>query len=233
VTRNQRFAIVVSLAAVALGTLYWLTFDNIIKPRVAPGELLRAVDRDDIEAVQRLLSEGADVNEKNDSGWSALALAARNSNAKTVSLLLSKGADINAKTPSIPGGIKEPPSGGYNPLHLTSKIGVAKLLLEKGTYVNARDNFGATPLMHAVWDGHSKLLRFLLQKGADVNARDNRGKTVLFWAVMRNSPEMVRILLRSGASVHKQGETGTILQLARAKGYKEITELLKAHGAKQ
>ena len=51
----------------------------------------------DIEQVDRLIAQGADVNAKNNNGRMALYIASRNGHTETVNLLLSNGADVNAK----------------------------------------------------------------------------------------------------------------------------------------
>ena len=48
--------------------------------------------------------------------------------------------------------------------------------LQKGAGVDARDEFGRTPLMWGAED--LDVVRYLVEKGADVNARDANGETV-------------------------------------------------------
>ena len=50
-------------------------------------------------------------------------------------------------------------------------------LLESGADVEARDNFGRTPLSSAAAKGREPVVRQLLDKGADVEAWDNSGQT--------------------------------------------------------
>mgnify|MGYP001004364809 CR=1 FL=1 len=53
-----------------------------------------AIEEKNIEYAERLLSSGANVNEKNKAGQSALILAARSGLLDLVKLLLENGADI-------------------------------------------------------------------------------------------------------------------------------------------
>jgi len=54
---------------------------------------------------------------------------------------------------------------------------VARLLIDKGADVNAKDVHDLTSLMRASQDGHKGAATLLIEKGADVNAKDQNGKT--------------------------------------------------------
>ena len=72
----------------------------------------------------------------------------------------------------------------------TGKIELVEDYLAKGVKVNAKDEYGKTPLHHAVMDGvpdltpydldrRMKITELLIAKGADINAMDNSGHTPL------------------------------------------------------
>ena len=50
-----------------------------------------------------------------------------------------------------------------------------RALLDRGVYVDARNDDGITALMKAAEHGHDACLTVLLNRGAGVNARDNDG----------------------------------------------------------
>ena len=58
---------------------------------------------------------------------------------------------------------------------MRGNLEISELLYSKGAEINARDENGDcyTILMHAVANGHEKLVKWLIGKGADVNAIDN------------------------------------------------------------
>jgi ankyrin repeat protein len=56
-------------------------------------QLIETVKKDDIEAVRGLIKSGADIDQKDDYGWSALNHAAGKGNPAIVGLLIESGAD--------------------------------------------------------------------------------------------------------------------------------------------
>jgi ankyrin repeat protein len=75
-------------------------------------------------------------------------------------------------------------------------------LLTGGADVNARDEAGATILMHAVLDADIGVVKLLLSKDADVNAQNKKGTTALLWAL--HDPDKVKLLLDHGARIPEE-----------------------------
>ena len=75
----------------------------------------------------------------------------------------------------------------------------AKLLLERGAEINARDTEGGTPLHYAISSNRSmEYVTFLVDLGAEINARDENGDTPLYRAILWNvSMKWVTFLGRS------------------------------------
>lgn len=89
---------------------------------------------------------------------------------------------------------------------------------EQRINVNALDNNGLTPLMHAAASSHSGCLAELLSRpDILVNFTNNDGHTALMFAVVSNKPEIIKLLLRHNADVNvanKDGQTAIILAAA-------------------
>jgi hypothetical protein len=82
-------------------------------------------------------------------------------------------------------------------LHRSANEGdtkTARLLVETGADVNARDNFERTPLRLAAEVGNTETARLLVESGADVNARDNFESTPLHAATTWGYKDMVELL---------------------------------------
>jgi ankyrin repeat protein len=162
-------------------------------------DLLGKVRDNDLDAVEALLDEGANVNTEDDfMGYTPLYLAVTGGNPDMVKLLLSKGADINHQDKRT----------GYTPLMLalnSYKTEVSELLIEEGADIFIRGNDGATAL---ILSGNSskKIVELLLEKGADINDRTERGQGVFTQCVTgiisgRVSYELAEYLLSKGAEI--------------------------------
>ncbi len=184
--------------------------------------------------VEAMLAKGADVNVRDENGWTplhALGEIVRGGHpspgqidAKGIAeLLIAKGADINAKD-----------KAGDTPLHAAARggeKGVVELLLAKGANVNARNDSGQTALNVA---GNAGVAKWLLAKGADVNAKGNDGETPLFRAIAQKDKDFVALLLAQGADINVENKTGQTLQRkALLFSANEISEMLKNHALKQ
>jgi len=98
--------------------------------------------------------------------------------------------------------------------------------------VNAKDNYGWTPLHGAAWYGYKDVVELLLANKADANAIDKDGKTTLHWAAAAGHKDIVELLLANKADVNmKDGVVLTPLHYAARNGHKDIVELLLANKA--
>jgi uncharacterized protein len=123
-----------------------------------------AVRQNDLETAQLLLKAGAKPDATTRYGVTPIYLASVNGNAAMIDALLHAGVSPKSANP-----------GGETALMTVAKTGSvesAKLLLDRGADVNAKENVrGQTALMWAVLENHPDLVPLLLDKGADINAQ--------------------------------------------------------------
>ena len=154
--------------------------------------LLKAVhSRDDIETIEMLLQNGADVNAKDDNyGFTPLIKASMLGDTVVVSMLLEKGADVNAKNYRNQTSLWWASMRGF--------IDIVDMLLEKGADVNVKDlTNNSTALLNASSEGFTEIARMLLDNGADVNVTNYDGDTALTVAFWKGHEEIVLLLEKS------------------------------------
>lgn len=95
---------------------------------------------------------------------------------------------------------------GCTTLHEAAREGYVydvERLLDEGADVNARDDFGNTPLLLALDRGKTKVAKLLIDRGADVNVMNKKGWTALMLAAVGGYTDMAKILIEKGADVDK------------------------------
>jgi ankyrin repeat protein len=109
-------------------------------------------------------------------------------------------------------------------------IEAVKQHLAAGTDVNAWDDSGWTPLIHAAEGGHKEIVELLIASGADLNAHIHlAGSTPLHYAALFGQKEIAELLIAKGADVNaKDDNGGTPLDFAND----ETPDLLRKHGGK-
>lgn len=160
----------------------------------APGELINAVAKGDLEKIQALLEQGSDINEMK-GAYTPLTRAAIMDDPAVARLLINKGARINAKNSNSDTALSNAASSG--------SMDVLCLLIEKGAALDEKDNEGRPPLFWAVNGSRLDVIQLLIDKGADLEATDNKGRTAFDMADQDNHPEVTE-LLQGGIALHQQ-----------------------------
>ncbi|MCX7800636.1 MAG: ankyrin repeat domain-containing protein [Fimbriimonadales bacterium] len=99
---------------------------------------------------------------------------------------------------------------GFTLLHRVRRPEEARLLLSRGAPLEARNRYGATPLLEACRRNLPAVARLLLARRADPLARMDNGSTALHLAADSAGPEVARLLLDARApvdAVDRQGRT--------------------------
>ena len=97
-------------------------------------------------------------------------------------------------------------SGVYETaLMLAIRLGhnrIARLLLERGADVHARDSFGSTAVCIGAWFGNVEMVAALVAAGGDLNAANEDGATPI-WTGQRNGATPIWMGKRRGSDVRK------------------------------
>ncbi|WCJ29707.1 Potassium channel AKT1 [Euphorbia peplus] len=178
-----------------------------------PLSLCFAALRGDDALLHQLLKRGLDPNESDNTGRSALHVAASKGSQNCVLLLLDYGADPNSKDSDGNVPLWEAMLGGHE--------AVAKVLIENRATITSGDvgHFACS----AAEQNNLKLLQEIVQYGGDVTGPRMSGTTALHVAVCEDNTEIVRFLLDQGADIDKPDVHGwTPRDLADQQGHEEI-----------
>lgn len=180
-------------------------------------QLIKAIYDENIEQLQKLINEGADINffECN-TLITPLKCALIAKKSKACKLLISKGAEYDIfKIIENPEQLEFILNCGVNP-----NIGVYKNLLN--------------PLMYAVSQNNINAAKILLEHGANVNAVTAANGTALRIAIYMKNVEMASLLIEYGADVNFITDETTNLRAALEdeKPSKELVRLLSLCGGK-
>ncbi|MGW8368181.1 MAG: ankyrin repeat domain-containing protein, partial [Gammaproteobacteria bacterium] len=173
---------------------------------VSPASLLaRAAQDGDLEQLNELIADGAQVNEPASDGSTALLWATYQSYPEMVKTLLDAGADFDAAN-----------GFGVTPLLQASRTGdlpVIELLLDAGADIEAATLNGETPLMAASRAGSVASVRLLLERGSDPNAVEAfEGQSALMWAAAEGHTDVVGVLLDAGADPNLQARVNSLTE---------------------
>lgn len=145
-----------------------------------------------------LLSQGVDVDSKDEAGKAPLHYAIDESNEYAVKLLLMHNANSNIRD-----------RYDDTPLHYAAYIGsatIAALLLDYEAEVNAINEHATTPLHRAAKSGDVALVKLLLARGAQVNSKNKHLTTPLHRAADTSNKALIDILVAHGAQINAQNQ---------------------------
>ncbi|MEM9686362.1 MAG: ankyrin repeat domain-containing protein, partial [Bacteroidota bacterium] len=196
-----------------------------------------------LEACQHILSNGGLVDFKNKYGETPLKCAVSSFGShgnihqlqKTIYFLIEHNANINLTD-------NENVSCLMEALKYGRCSEIALVLIKNGADVNAKDNWGHTPLMYTEGSKNIDLYKTLLTKGANLHAKDNSEANALYHLVdnpsisgygydayeknRKKEEEIINYLLQEGALVNNgnSDKQDSILHRASAHGYDSLVE---------
>jgi len=179
--------------------------------------LFRAIDKDDINTVKKLIKEGVDVNACW-KGYTPLTYLIEvmkyddcdscdyKETKEIARLLVEAGADVNAKLNDWPLLLEAVGFGDIN---------LVKLFLEHGANISETNDLGQNALIIAVSYGDYNMAKFLIDNGIDVNKKDEDGVTALMEAAYGDRTDIVDLLIKAHADVNAR-HVGDITALMEA-----------------
>jgi ankyrin repeat protein len=145
--------------------------------------LMVAARTGNVDAVKLLIDHQAGVNTAEEfRGQTPLMFAAAENHPQVVKYLIDHGAQINARSRKFNfgdvkmaggGAFMDRGEGALTPLFFAAREGAietARVLIAEGADVNLTETqYGFTPLMTTLFNGHYDLAGLLIEKGANVN----------------------------------------------------------------
>jgi ankyrin repeat protein len=202
-----------------------------------------AADAGESESIRMILAKNAPLNEKDNSGRTALDLALSHTDeskyAEAAELIILAGgtstdpvyAYFEPAVRSINYDFRF--TDGLAPLHYAARdgnIALVTYLLGKNADPDVKTASGATPLHEAAREGRLKVMKELIARGADINIQDAKGNSVLHTAIPEK--EAVVLLLDAGAAPNLRDEHGdSPLHIAITLNRRDIVETLLERGA--
>ena len=145
-----------------------------------------ALVSEQIDVFQRLLDQGADVDERDERLKTPLHVASWQGKIEIVRTLIKYGADVNALDIE-----------GWTPIHFAAqneRVDLLPLLLDNSADIHATERNGNTALHIASGHGRLESVRFLLGRGGNVRIRNVFGRTPSQHAVLYGHRETVHLL---------------------------------------
>lgn len=187
--------------------------------------IIEAVKNNKQETVRKLLTEGVDVESRDEQNRTLLMIATYQHNIAMAELLVMAKASVNAQdnirnSPFLYAG-----AAGY--------LDLVKLYLNHGADFTVFNRYGGSALIPAAEKGHTEVVRLLATTpDFPVNHINNLGWTALMEAVVLGTggkihTEIVRILVDAGCDISIPDRDGiTALEHARRRGFRDMAALL-------
>ncbi len=179
-------------------------------------ELIKAAKIGDANEVNRLLSKGADINFKDEGGYTPLIEAVINEKESVVKLLLEKGANPNSRS-------YEEDSSVLSYAYRVRNLRLLKMLITHGANVNFENAWGRFILYFAASNGELEIAKLLIENGADVNKQNFEGESALMGASSNGEVSTLNLLISNGATINLKNLKGkTAYDLGKSEEIKTL-----------
>ena len=175
--------------------------------------------RNDKEFSELLLKYNTDPQICDAFGWTPFHVALKHGNVDVMEVLWKA-------TPSV---IRQSGNSGGTPLHFVKdRTESTEWLLAHEVEVDAKDEFGQTPLMTAAQLGSGDVVGLLLSHHAAPQVRDNSGKTALYFAAEVGSVSVAQRLLEKDVSIinYLDGKQRSALHIAIQREHFDCARIL-------
>jgi cytohesin len=202
------------------------------------------------QVLEILLENGADVNARTDEGETPGMTASLRGEKETLEILLALSADPHAKDKHGTSLAELAAAGGHkpifdmllqigvkveHPLHVAAGLGdfkAVKEFLDMGEDVNARDGFGATPLILAAVAGREDMVDFLLERKADPTLPAKDGYSFMHGAAFSGKKSLIRKALSLGMEINARYGPDGITPVDVANEDTDAAAYIRAHGGR-
>jgi ankyrin repeat protein len=204
--------------------------------------------------IKLLLDHGADVNARNDLGFTAYQLARLLGHTKVAELLLRSGAadDLDdrqrflaacaagdartarrllASQPKLMQSLTPHEARILPEAAAAGHLKAVRVMLDLGFDPDAPGDWGGSALHQAAWSGHVEIVRLLLARGANPETRQHYGGDALHTAIHgstnarhKRGPRVVQLILRA----MKHPELETCIRIARENEDEAVVRVLEA-----
>jgi ankyrin repeat protein len=197
--------------------------DVNLSNKAGTSPLMRASSKGFDSTVGFLLNHGAELEAKDNGGFTALHYAT-NASVPILELLVARGASLQTKN-HLGGSILQ--SAAYY-----GNVPTSEYLLEECSdlfSVKEQDDYGAQPLHYAALSGKLETVKFFLDRGARVDCKKDNGGTPLIVAASFGHLLVTRALLLHGANFRIFNKNGTFAHdIAMKKKHYAVGHMLRA-----
>ena len=210
-----------------------------VSAQVAPGAaeaaqyqgLHAAAHKGDVGQIKKLAADRATVNARDGNGRTPLLVATFARHQGAIRALVNAGADLNL--------LDNDRYDGVTIASVADDEASLRVLLSLGASAKqVTSRYDGTALIAAAHLGHDGVVKQLIAAGAPLDHVNNLHWTAVIESIVLGNgglrhQQTLRALIAAGANLQLADRQGnTSLQLARARGYREMEKMLVTAGAK-